>query len=279
MKIGKIVTGFAIALISIHVLQAQIPDFEKTTWKKEKIKKGLIWKYSHTRFFDSPQNINILDVNLRRRSVSLVYHPGENIPTSKMATEANALAAINAGFFDMKNGGSVTFIKVDGKILDTDSVKWKKTETRNGALVIRKDGSFKIEQATTNGSYIQNTTFDDVLVTGPILVQGGNALQLPSVPFVTLRHPRSCLCIDDRNNVSLITVDGRSEQAAGMSLTELTQLALSLHCNDAINLDGGGSTTLWIRGEGESGVVNMPSDNKKFDHGGERNVSNIIVVF
>jgi exopolysaccharide biosynthesis protein len=278
MKIRIAITGLGILLLNVPVLLAQIPGFEKIAWQKEKIKKGLSWKYTHTSLFDSPQNINILEINLRKRSVNLVYHPAENIPTSRMAMESNSLAAINAGFFDMKDGGSVTFIKVDGKVPDADSAKWRKTETRNGALIIKTDGTLKIEHAQNNGSYIRNAAYDDVLVTGPVLVQNGNTLQLPSVPFVNLRHPRSCLCLDQRNTLKLITTDGRSEQAAGMSLTELAQLAISLQCKDAINLDGGGSTTLWIRGEGGSGVVNMPSDNRKFDHAGERNVSNVIVV-
>ena len=44
----------------------------------------------------------------------------------------------------------------------------------------------------------------------------------------------------------------------------------------AINLDGGGSTTLWTK---KTGVINHPYDNKKFDHEGERTVPNLIVVY
>lgn len=47
---------------------------------------------------------------------------------------------------------------------------------------------------------------------------------------------------------------------------------------DALNLDGGGSSTLYMKGIGENGVVNMPSDNKMFDHEGERKLSSIIYV-
>jgi len=44
-----------------------------------------------------------------------------------------------------------------------------------------------------------------------------------------------------------------------MSLFELRQLARSLGCTEILNLDGGGSTTLYVKGEGVSGVVNKPS--------------------
>ena len=44
----------------------------------------------------------------------------------------------------------------------------------------------------------------------------------------------------------------------------------------AINLDGGGSSALWSK---ETGVINHPRDNRKFDHEGERSVPNLIVVY
>jgi exopolysaccharide biosynthesis protein len=67
----------------------------------------------------------------------------------------------------------------------------------------------------------------------------------------------------------LITVDGRSESSSGMSLAELADLMRSLGVYQGLNLDGGGSTTMVIRGE----VVNHPSDST-----GERPVGNAILV-
>ncbi|MFN3382800.1 MAG: phosphodiester glycosidase family protein, partial [Runella zeae] len=64
-------------------------------------------------------------------------------------------------------------------------------------------------------------------------------------------------------------------QSFGVNLPELTFLARQLGCRDALNLDGGGSTTMWIA---DQGVVNYPSDNKKFDHEGERAVSNVLLA-
>jgi exopolysaccharide biosynthesis protein len=51
-----------------------------------------------------------------------------------------------------------------------------------------------------------------------------------------------------------------------------------LGCKDAINLDGGGSTTMYIKGQPFDGVVNYPCDNKQFDHYGERSVSNVVMI-
>ena len=68
----------------------------------------------------------------------------------------------------------------------------------------------------------------------------------------------------------MITVDGRSEDAAGMSLYELQAFLQTKDCLEAINLDGGGSTTMWVK---DKGVVNHPSDKT-----GERKVANVIII-
>jgi exopolysaccharide biosynthesis protein len=68
----------------------------------------------------------------------------------------------------------------------------------------------------------------------------------------------------------MITVDGRQPGVSvGMNLQELGEYLLSLGAIDAMNLDGGGSTTMFVDGN----VVNTPSDKE-----GERKVSDAIVV-
>ena len=117
-----------------------------------------------------------------------------------------------------------------------------------------------------------------VLVTGPLLLFNNEVQELRANAFNNNRHPRTCACVTNDDNLLLITVDGRNAMAQGMSLYELTYMAKMLNCKDAINFDGGGSTTMYIAGKPENGVVNYPSDNKKFDHAGERSVSNIFII-
>jgi len=70
-----------------------------------------------------------------------------------------------------------------------------------------------------------------------------------------IRHPRTAAGYNERE-VILVTVDGRQEGwSVGMSLIELAALMQRLGCTEAVNLDGGGSTTAWAGGE----VVNRPS--------------------
>jgi hypothetical protein len=84
------------------------------------------------------------------------------------------------------------------------------------------------------------------------------------------RHPRTVIGADGEGNIWLVAVDGRNPGVSvGMSFAELQRLCVALGLRDALNLDGGGSTTLVVNGQ----VVNRPSDVT-----GPRAVSDAIVV-
>jgi exopolysaccharide biosynthesis protein len=261
-------------------LTGQIPGFGKIKWEREKISPGLVWKTSHTILSDSiPQNINILIINTNRRDLSLHYNPAKNITVSKQASEANALAAVNGGFFNIQNGGSVTYIRTGGKIAELDTAtRWKSGPNMNGALVVDVSGRVAISGKQTNAWFDSHPEYPEVLVTGPWLLSDDKKVELPSTSLVTTKHPRTVIGVVNDHKVILVTLDGRTDQAAGMSLYEVTDLMISLNCTDAVNLDGGGSSTMWINGKPFNGIVNMPCDNKLFDHAGERSVSDIIII-
>jgi exopolysaccharide biosynthesis protein len=117
-----------------------------------------------------------------------------------------------------------------------------------------------------------------VLVAGPLIMQDGQPARLQNNAFNNNRHPRTFVAIKSDGVVLLVVVDGRNAHAAGMSIAELYALSKALDCRDAMNLDGGGSSAMYVRGENENGIVNYPSDNKLFDHNGERRVANIVYV-
>lgn len=85
--------------------------------------------------------------------------------------------------------------------------------------------------------------------------------------FAAARHPRTAVGLDNETGVLwIVVVDGRQlPYAAGMSLPELTELFLSLGVDEAINLDGGGSSAMSVGGR----IVSRPSDST-----GERAVGN-----
>jgi exopolysaccharide biosynthesis protein len=269
-----------ILLIFTKGLTAQITGFNKIKWEREKIAPGLRWKSAHTLLNDSiPQNINILIINTNKRVITLSYEPGKNIVLSRQAEDAGALAAVNAGFFSIRDGGSVTYIRAGGIIAEPDTAKkWARNANMTGSLLADQRGNVIIDRAHTNQWYDSHPEYTEVLVTGPLLLMENVKMQLPSTPLVINKHPRTVAGKKGKHGVVLLTIDGRTDQSAGMTLAELTDFMILLHCKDAVNLDGGGSTTMWISGKPFNGVVNMPCDNKKFDHEGERAVSDIIII-
>jgi exopolysaccharide biosynthesis protein len=92
---------------------------------------------------------------------------------------------------------------------------------------------------------------------------------LPS--FVNDGHPRTAIAKLKSGQILLVTVDGRQPgESIGMSLTMLADLLIEFGAVEAINLDGGGSTAMFIRNK----LVNNPSDAT-----GERPVSDAILVY
>jgi hypothetical protein len=95
------------------------------------------------------------------------------------------------------------------------------------------------------------------------------------------RHPRTAVALTADNDLLLIVVDGRNPSAMGMSAKELTYF-IAKHFNPrwALNMDGGGSSTMVVKGlgAGDTNVVNHPTDNRRFDHYGQRRITTHILV-
>jgi hypothetical protein len=110
---------------------------------------------------------------------------------------------------------------------------------------------------------------------GPVLLREGQRQKIRASPtdsfeFSSMieRHPRAALAWNS-TSLFLVEVDGRQRDlSVGMTLDELSKYLASLGCQDALNLDGGGSATLWWQGE----VRNSPCDHY------ERPIANSVVI-
>lgn len=118
-------------------------------------------------------------------------------------------------------------------------------------------------------------TVDDMVAGVPQLVKNGRIditweQEKAGKAFVFNRHPRTAVAKLKDGKFLMITVDGRQPGVSvGMTLPELAEYLHSLGAVDALNLDGGGSATMFLDGK----VVNKPSDPT-----GERKVGDVLVV-
>lgn len=279
----KVLLSFALILWALTAVGANKRDsllIIKADWKITTTPEGLTHKQAQIKgLFNSVQSINLIEIpRSAKMKVGIAGDEGMK-RTSQQATEKGALAAINGTYYNMVTGNSVCFYKINDQVLDT---------TTNGEFKSRVNGAIRevkgnIEIIDWNkeieANYKKNK--GTVLASGPIMVDNGRISDWSKCDkkFIETRHPRSAIFTKKNGTIVFLTVDGRSEgNAAGMSIPELAYLAKILGAEDAINLDGGGSTTLWLKGAPENGVLNYPSDNKLFDHKGERSVSNIFYV-
>lgn len=267
---------FSLLVLSGLPLAAQTPTtlFDQHLVEQKTLISGVAWQYYHfDDLFDSKQSVNVITIDLSEAKLKadIAYLDTARQTTSSLAKANDALLAINGSFFDTKKGGSVVFFQEDHILIDT--TRLPNAYRSNGAVAIDNQGQIKILQRPAP-TWKTSQTYKDILSSGPLLLYKDHVLQQDSSKFNRNRHPRACIGITYDHRLILLTVDGRSAQAAGMSIPELTQLMDTLGCQQALNLDGGGSTTLWMR---EQGVVNYPSDNKKYDHQGERAVANCIL--
>ena len=226
--------------------------------------------------FNSKQIISFLVLPITssgKYHFELSYNKPDLMSTSSFGESYNALAALNGSYFDMDSVAGVCYLEVNDSVINRTrkpKLKWAKPESvLNGAVIITIDNKILVQQVKSEQFYEASKEEKGVLVSGPLLLLDGKKTSLPDIKFVTNRHPRTFLCITNES-ILFITVDGRSSKAEGMNLIEAQNFLLEIGCVDAINFDGGGSTTLWIKGEG---VINDPSDLL-----GERKVSNALLI-
>ena len=273
-----------LAVCSIEMVKGQtVADslaIVSACWKIENFQKGIVYKYaSIPQLYQGPQSISLIEIDPVAGLKVGVTVSDKMRETSKMASEQGAIAAINGSYFDMKRGNSVCFLKVDRQVVDTTTLgEFARRVT--GAVSIRK-GKMKIISWNRQIEKQYKGKKGIVLASGPLMLKDGRYCDwsLCEKDFIRTKHPRSAVALTKDGKILFITVDGRfPKHAGGVSIPELAHLIRILGGKDAINLDGGGSTTLWLSGAPDNGIVNYPCDNKRFDHRRERTVPNILYI-
>lgn len=185
---------------------------------------------------------------------------------SAFAKLVTSQAAINADFF------SYTDYSTSGLAAGA-AVAWTDTKDTNGS------GTFAFDKDATRVEITNPTAivpFDKTWMRGvvsghPMIVSDGVTQPNGTGSLCTARHPRTAVGVaKDSKTVYMVVVDGRSTTSVGMTCAELGAQLKGLGAWDALNLDGGGSSAMYVTGVG---IVSKPSD------GSERVVANHLALF
>jgi len=194
---------------------------------------------------------------------------GKNVTetTSAIASESSAILAINGDFYGAQNSGYV----IRNGTIYRDTV----SDSSQEDLVMYSDGTFKIvTEGSVSASDLIAKGAVQVLSFGPGLIENGkiSVTSGEEVGKAMASNPRTAIGqISDLHYV-LVVSDGRTNESAGLSLTELAGFMQGLGANTAYNLDGGGSSTMVFNGT----VINKPTTNGKSIK--ERSVSDIVCI-
>ena len=261
--------------VTVEISDADERTFCQASWNWTTTD-GITSGYAQMNIFDSVQSISIAHYDESKTTTEIVYNAGTSCTTTSVAaTEAGAKAAINGSFFNTSSLIAGTTFCLDGTLIATSSSS--EATNRSTGMLLFKDGKISIESYNSAliSAYYQ-VKFDAAIASGPLLVLDGVIQDFIDRDFNTARHPRTMIGKTSEGEVYMVVVDGRfSGSAAGMTIPEMAKVATYLGLKHAINLDGGGSSTLWVNGKG---VMNYPCDNSTWDHAGERRVPTVVIA-
>lgn len=256
---------------------------------------GITWHFEQRT--NPPQRLFIAEVDLQNPHLHLRVAPGGPDPDgtggwqttllepTKIAARENFALVVNGDFFLARgvNDGEGTnahfharqWARAEGPAM-TDGRTWSTCTNARPCLVVHQNGTVDFES-------LARPEADDweVIGGGPMLVHAGQAL--PATKDFALkhranvRHPRTVVGLNPAGTkLIILVVEGRKPRVAtGMTYTELAAEMVRLGCQEALNLDGGGSTLLAIQDpkSGRLKILNRPTD------GHERAVANVLGVW
>lgn len=214
-------------------------------------------------------NVVVSDVSyLRAGLAGGVFGRNIKAATSEIAQENNAILAINGDFYGFRDSGPVIR---NGYLYRSDI----RSGNSNEMLAVYKDGRFEIlDETEKTAEQLLEEGVLQLFSFGPGLVENGeiSVSANQEVDQAMTSNPRTAVGMISPLHYVFVVSDGRTSESEGLSLNELAQVMYELGCENAYNLDGGGSTTMWFMGS----IVNVPTTNGRTIS--ERSVSDIVYI-
>lgn len=261
-----------------------LPAFfsEKPVIEKEikELAPGVVYEYRYFKnlFGDGPVAFYALVIDWGKAKGHVTLAIGDSVErrmrTSELAKAGQALAAVN-GFYHTTQDPSLSYFpqKIAGKSNPS------KNQRGDTALAFNKGGPAVV------GKWTQEL-YDkyENCVSGDGLMGPGGCFRDNAKSAATkegrqkMRAPRTFTGVSTNGMVTYICVaDGRTRESVGLSYGEVAECFRQLGCAWGVANDGGGSSSMVLKKNGYR-PVNRPSDNGKFDEGGERRVNDALLI-
>ena len=278
MNLGKLILAAGLGLLLTGCASREAPPSPLGPIAAEqRIAPGLTYLHLR-RTAPALQSIHLIRIDLKRPGPSFLVTPGDRskgmeyvaqTPTAFL-TAHRLTAVINGGYFLPFKGGTDNGedyyphvgdpVNVSGLAISggrTDSPVETEIDKRVNATLCITGQRLWITDGQDCGQPV-----DQALAAGPRLLADGAARSFADndPDYARARHPRTAIGLDRKHGLAwLVVVDGRQPSLSeGASLDELTELFRGLGAEDAINLDGGGSSEMAAVIDGRAKVLNSP---------------------
>lgn len=242
-------------------------------------------RYTHrVQTVPRPLQIHLLEIDPTATGISFLITPdngpaaGENTrrTTTQFLTQSGAQAAVNASFFFLEGGATLNrgLVASQGNAyspFETDTRPWPvfNISAENIAQIVNRGTPRAANFAVSPAIPLYNA----VSGSERIVTNGVNTAGQVTFGEPTVLHPRTVAGIKADGTIVLAAIDGRANGfSEGMRSSEVADLLIAYGVVDAVNLDGGGSTTMAFA-DPTPRVLNRPSD------GSQRSVATHLGVF
>lgn len=286
--------------------QGEIRPSAGNGWTITNVDSGIVYyEFSGTdSVTGKTQQVYVIDFDLSSAKYKLKFvYESPSVTNSEVFSKYNGVASINCGYeiasIVYKYDGIPKSYMPNSTIGTTGVANWK----NEGAFYFDGDRTAKISADGYGLTIAQQRTFytynagdwPNIVSSAPVLINEWNPIgktfttrysasgnsESPAV-HQGATHPRTAIALTEGNHLLMIVVDGRYDKSGysiGMSAKQLTTfLVENFNPRYALNLDGGGSSTMCVKGLGDptTHVVNYPCDDSDestglpHDHAGER---------
>jgi len=267
--------------------------FANARWEITELERGAQAMYAQIPMFYSTQSVCVVKYPLKEFTTEILHRPNDLAgKPSEIGKELGAVFALNGGYFNVgRMIPSVYFRTGKHQVGHTHPTELYRVDGLVG-FKDRKGRKVMMQTVADTSAYeAVSKGWHSAMASGPMLIVDGDIVvpllegdkpidvvnDYSPALFYDKRHPRTIFGTDNDGNAYLVVIDGRFKgKADGATIYEAAYICSMLGMTEAINLDGGGSTTLWTE---KTGVINHPYDNRKFDHDGERTIPNLILVY